>query len=140
MHFVLIYKMILNYFKRDKYILLAHSYGGIIGNLIARFYPDCVEKLISIDNVVAYIPAVMFKDHITHVFSLTTKYLEKQRKIDERTYTEEEALDKVSKGRWSGPLPTNVVKPLAMRMLKPAGKFSVFDECIIFTVQTKFQF
>ncbi|CAG9864731.1 unnamed protein product [Phyllotreta striolata] len=49
MDFVLPIKLVLDYFKREKYIFIGHSLGGQLGYLIAQLYPRYIEKIISLD-------------------------------------------------------------------------------------------
>lgn len=62
------YKLITNYLKRDKYIIIGHSFGGTTSILFTQFYPETVLKLIVIDPVYwQLISADNFKKHVIWV-------------------------------------------------------------------------
>lgn len=122
MDFVLVYKVVLEYFNKEKYIILAHSFGALIAHYFTRLYPQFVEKLIGIDSISACMPVYMFKDYLTNSFDSMIRIHEKYNCGNRRTYTEEEAIEKVGKGRWGGSITPEAAKPLAKRMMEPVGK------------------
>ncbi|KAK5644229.1 hypothetical protein RI129_008074 [Pyrocoelia pectoralis] len=48
--YLLTLKLVLNHFKREKYIFFGHSYGGQLLLLFAQIYPHYVLKLITLDS------------------------------------------------------------------------------------------
>lgn len=122
MDFVMVYKLVMDHFKKDKYILLGHSLGAIIGNCFAQLYPEYIEKMIGIDSAVAYTPVGLYKDYVTIVFEKVKKIHDRESVVTSRTYTEEEAVAKVANGRWGEPIAVEAAKPLTQRILEPVGK------------------
>lgn len=120
--FVFAFKLVVDYFKRGKYILFGHSFGGGIGNYFARLYPEYVEKIICIDPTTPCVSPNKFKSYVTSKFNDHIKLYDKQIMGTRPTYSKEEALAKISRGRWGEPLPIEIAAVLANRVLEPAGK------------------
>lgn len=119
--FVYVYKLVLDYFKREKYILLGHSLGAIISTFFTQLYPDYVEKIICIDSISAYTPATMYKDYLVNVFESVVDLETKKIKQERRTFTEEEVIEKIRNGRWAQTISAEAARPLALRMMESAG-------------------
>lgn len=116
------YKMVVDYFKQPKYILLGHSLGAGIGNIFSRLYPEYVEKIIEIDTFTPYIRVEDFKDNLKILFNFSTTIHQKSVNENRRTYTEKDAVEKIRLGRWGTPLTVEAATSLVRRMLEPAGK------------------
>lgn len=94
--YLLAIKVVVDYFQRDKYIYMGHSYGGQMGMLFARLYPHIIEKLILLDTL-HFLPksAKSFKPEMVATIE---EALELDRKIKTRSppqYTYEEAVNKI---------------------------------------------
>ncbi|KAB0796525.1 Lantern alpha beta hydrolase 2 [Photinus pyralis] len=50
MDYILTLKLILDHFKKEKYIFFGHSYGGQLLMMFAQIYPHYVSKLITLDS------------------------------------------------------------------------------------------
>lgn len=120
--FVIVCKMVLDYFKRGKYILLGHSFGAGVGNYFARLYPEYVQKFIGLDTLTPFIPSKDFKTYLKTRFDTSMKIHQKNTTASRPTYTEEEAIEKIRSGRWGEPLTVEAATPLAKRALELAGK------------------
>lgn len=122
--FVVVYKFVLDYFKRSKYILLGHSFGASIGNYVAQFYPEYIEKIIGIDSVTTYVPVESMKEYLTKSFGTMFRAHEKQNNRNIKTYTEEEITEKVCNSRWGEPITAEAAKAMVQRMIEAAGKYT----------------
>lgn len=129
--FIIVFKLVLDYFQRRKYALLAHSFGSIIGHIFTQLYPEYVEKIIGIDSISAYMPPNVLKDYLTNNFESIINIYQKQTNRNRPTYTEEEVIDKISKGRWGGRISAEAARLLAKRMIKPAGKLLRNIGCMV---------
>lgn len=118
---LIVYRLVLDYFNRGKYILLGHSYGGGTGNGFARMYPEYVEKIIGIDPVTAFLPAEYFKKYNTKVFNKCIQLVEKQRSREKPTYSKEEIIKKLET-RYGEIIPQDAANSLMLRMIEPSGK------------------
>lgn len=112
----------MEYFKRDKYIIMGHSYGGQIAFLFAQLYPEYVEKLILLDTISVYPVSVpQFQSYLVDHFET---YLDIEKKLATNkppTYTYEEAFTKLESGRRWSPLATKeAVSALMNRAVKLA--------------------
>ncbi|KAL1489937.1 hypothetical protein ABEB36_013862 [Hypothenemus hampei] len=103
--------------KKDKYIIIGHSYGGQLGTLVARMYPERVEKLVLLDTIHYFTtPSQMYLDDIRDKF---TEYFssEKKKKVTgPPRYTYEEILSKVIQLR-RNPLTRSAAENLLKRSL-----------------------
>ncbi|XP_050303535.1 serine hydrolase-like protein [Anthonomus grandis grandis] len=118
-NYVLTYIIVTDYFKTGKYIVMGHSYGGQIGQLFSRIYPERVEKLIMFDTIYTNpIPTKYYREYLEDKFS-TYLYLENKMKTGEAPlYSYQEAVDKIMKVR-PYPIEGDAVKNLLKRMLIP---------------------
>lgn len=121
LNFVLVVKLVLDYFNRGKYILLGHSFGAGLGNFFARLYPQYVEKIIGID-IIAYVPVEDLKGHITERFNICEQIHNKQNTQERPTYTKEKVIEKIINGRWGQKITNEAALALVTRILEPAGK------------------
>lgn len=123
MNYVMVYKLVLDYFKRGKYILLGHSYGAGIGQYFTRLYPKYVEKIINLDCIVIHhVDAKDFKEYLTSRMDALIATQQKLQREPIPTYTEEEIVEKIRTHRLNGPLTIENAKCLAKRMLVSVGK------------------
>lgn len=122
LNFVIVIKLVLDYFNKGKYILLGHSYGAGIGIHFVRLYPQYVEKMIGIDAIAPHVPAKRLKKYVTQIFSTCLQIQENQYSRKRPTYTKEEAIEKIRTGRWGEPLSNEAALSLVTRILEHAGK------------------
>lgn len=123
-NFVMVYKSVLDYFKRGKYILMAHSYGACIGQFFATLYPEYVKKIIHIDCIIThYIEPSQIKKYLTANYNNLINIYQKEKSARKPTYTEEEIIEKIKNGRLNEPLNVEAARCLARRMLEPAGGY-----------------
>lgn len=93
---LMVYTLVMDYFKRDKYIIIGHSYGGQIGLLFTRLYPERVKKLIMLDAVnMLTIPTEYFGDFLVSRFRALSELEKKMKTKSTPQYTYQEALDKL---------------------------------------------
>lgn len=116
MDYLLVYKIILDYFDRKKYIIIGHSYGGQIGIHFAQIYPQYIIKLILLDSVFLFPYTV--SSYRSHVQSIHSEYMKFLKNVctpeTQPTYTYEEAIAKVISSRRYG----DVTREAAIPMLK----------------------
>lgn len=92
--------MVLQHFKRDKCIVMGHSYGGQIGLFFTQFYPDRVEKLILLDTIHSFtVPTEYFKDVVVHKFGQLLSFEMKQKRQSAPAYEYNQAIDRIIKVR-----------------------------------------
>lgn len=129
---LLVYRMIVEYFNRVKYLIMGHSYGGQIGILFAQLYPKYVSGLILLDTFYFYPFAPKFFMHkLVESHNLLLK-LQKQAKEDKPIYTYEEALNKLMNNRNYGTLDRKSAEPLLKRMIQSVG-----DDKYVFTIDQR---
>lgn len=114
--FLIVLKLVVDYFQKQKYTIIGHSYGGQLALLFARAYPQYVEKLISIDGLLLY--TIEAKESIKFLKSRLEKH-DKLVAAKPETYTYEEALAVISKYRHQGEVLTReACEPLLKRCLQ----------------------
>ncbi|XP_068907557.1 serine hydrolase-like protein 2 [Tenebrio molitor] len=130
---IIVYKMIMQHFKREKYIVIGHSYGGQIGFLFAQLYPEYVEKLIMFDTIHIFpVHTGQFKQNLRDKFDFCISLDEKTKTNNRPTYTYAEALQKLQDQRFNG-----YISPEAAETLLQRGIASVGDGKYVFTVDLR---
>lgn len=116
-NYIIVYKVVVNYFKNKQYIILGHSYGAQIGLLFTQLYPQYVLKLIMLDAVYL-IPQFPnhFKSFITEQLEEHDRILNKVANGVPPSYTYEEALNRISESRYDVAIPLEAALPLFKRM------------------------
>lgn len=123
-NYVMVYKLVLDYFKRGKYILIGHSYGAGLGQYFTRFYPEYVEKIINIDGIaIHHIDVKLFKNYLNKQFDTLLDLYYKTQTRQKTTYLEEEIVEKIRTTRLNGPLTDDNAGSLAKRMVEPVGEY-----------------
>lgn len=129
LHFILVYKLVLDYFKRDRYIIVGHSFGAGIGNHFARLYPKYVEKIIGLDTPIQLVPI----ENCTKVdrtnYDKNIQIYNKQDTGKRPAYTEAQVIEKIRCRSWKQMLSVEVATNLSKRLLDPNGKTSCI-KCI----------
>lgn len=101
--FVMVYKMVLDHFKRKRYIFLAHSYSAQIGLMFAQVYPEYFTKIIAID--VIYFRTLKPEKMIGRMAARFEKLakIDRTKKKDLPTYSHEEVVEKLlnNSSMWS---------------------------------------
>ncbi|KAJ8984598.1 hypothetical protein NQ317_006060 [Molorchus minor] len=124
--YLMVYKLIMQYFQRNSYIVIGHSYGGHIGFLFAQTYPHLVEKLVMLDTVHTIpVPSKNFKYYLADKIDNNLELQKKLKTGKQPTYTYDEALNRLLNGRQVAPLKVEAAKPLLERGVEPAenGRF-----------------
>lgn len=122
LQFVFSIKLVLNYFKRDKYIVLAHSYGAGLAQLLVRLYPDLFEKMISMDGIV--LREIPVKYLGKYVKSVLNNFLEKfETSKQNNQYTKEESIHLVQNMRLVHPLQEDMARMLVERCPIDTSKY-----------------
>lgn len=117
---ILILKLIINYLKREKIIMIGHSWGGQSAILFAQVYPEYVLKLVLLDTFYFYpITVDSFKQHMRERFENIISLNEKLSKGVSPCYTYEEALTKFMDNRAFGSLNKEAAEVLLKRCLIP---------------------
>lgn len=123
MDFVVVYKMLVDYFKKEQYILIGHSYGGQIGVKFAQLYPEHVRLLILLDTVYSIpVPVYTYSVLNLHVINSCLQYNEVIKRKNQPIYTYEQALHKVTQNRNYETLTPEAGKILLRRHLIKCGE------------------
>ncbi|KAF2895365.1 hypothetical protein ILUMI_10819 [Ignelater luminosus] len=115
---VFLYKLIVDYLRRDKYIIIAHSWSIATTIIFTQLYPDTVSKLILLDpQYWLLVSADGFKEHVVeqlnNIIKLNSTPLQKTRRIN--TYAE--AFKKIQDGGFGRNLDKEAVEALLKRSL-----------------------
>lgn len=129
--FVIVFKLILDYFNKEKYVLLGHSFGGGIGISFTRLYPEYVEKLIVIDSISPFVEIEHFKDYLTEIFDRVTEIHKKQLNGIQPSYTKQEIIERICNARMGEPLSIEAGTSMAERVIIPAGELIKMVTCKI---------
>lgn len=117
----------MDYFNKNKYIIMGHSYGGQLGYLFAQLHPHRVEKLIMFDAVkLLPVPVNNFQDYLVSKFKAYFEIEQKLKSGSPPSYTYEEAMQRVIQGH-SPPLSREAAVGLLNRILIPKdnGKYEL---------------
>lgn len=126
-------KIVCDYFQRDRYIFIAHSYSVIVSTFFTMTYPKLVSKLILLDLIAQYpmYPRV-FAEKLIRDIDLNN--LAKKRD-DVQTYTFDKCIQKVADGRNHADLTRDYAESLVHRMVK-----EIDNEKYVFTVDKRIGF
>ncbi|KAI4465621.1 monoacylglycerol lipase [Holotrichia oblita] len=120
--------LVIDHFKKERYILMGHSFGGRVGILFAQMYPELIAKIIALDS--SYTMPIPPEEYI---YSLKQGF-EKVKKMllfkleDSPTYSYAEVIDKLINSRVIGTLTPETAQQLAKRMIK-----KICDDKYVFT-------
>lgn len=113
----------MNYFNQKSYTVIGHSYGGHLGFLYARLYPERVSKLVMIDTIYYdLVPVEYFNDYLRSRLETYIKLVEKLSSNKQPVYTYEEAKEKLMQSRETDPLSDKAANALLKRHLKLVGE------------------
>ncbi|XP_019869005.2 serine hydrolase-like protein 2 [Aethina tumida] len=115
-HEVIVLKLIVDYFERNEYIIIGHSYGGVTATLFSQLFPEIVKKLILLEAIYSYSIAV--EDFQTVMLGHIDKFMEISKKTATGSpprYTYDEALKKVQHQRANGKISLEAAKALLER-------------------------
>lgn len=117
---LLVYKILTQFFKRERYIIIGHSYGGQLGLLFSQIYPDNVSKLVMFDTIYLFPkPARYLATDMRDMHSTYFSTMEKMEKNTAPTYTYEEAVGKFLNNRRYGQITREAAEPLVKRTIIP---------------------
>lgn len=121
--YVPVYKLIMDYFNRGKYIVMAHSFGGQISVKFAQVYPEYITKMVLLDIVHPLcVSPRRYKEYLENIFDNTLKYIDIIKKnSDPPTYTYEEAANRLIQNRFYEELTMQAAEALLKRNLTPVG-------------------
>lgn len=127
--YILVYKLLVRYFKKNSYIFLGHSFGALNAQLFSRLYPQYVKKLIMIDVVISEpIETDTFKDYLLRAIDTVMKIHDRSSQSSSQPkYTYEEALDRIQNSHWGDPLPKEPAISLLNRFIEPFGKYTLMN-------------
>ncbi|XP_065172661.1 serine hydrolase-like protein [Atheta coriaria] len=119
---LLSYKAVTDYFQRNEYILLGHSWGAQIGLLFAIIYPEVVTKLIMLDTLFVYpITSGQFRPAMQEYHRMYYSTMEKLQKRKAPEYTREEALDRLMNQRRYGEISQPAAEAILARNMIPTS-------------------
>ena len=120
--FLVVYKLAAEYFKRKRYILMAHSFGGHLSLLFSQVYPHYVSKLILFD-VISMFPQYphTFMEKLRRTTDLFLENISGSGEA-KKTYTYERAVNKLIEARTQGTLTWSSAEPIARRMYEKVGE------------------
>lgn len=122
-NYMLAVNMVVNYIKREKIVLIGHSWGGQMAMLYSQFYPERVLRLVLIEAVYfSPISVDYFKQCTTEYIDNAIKLLEKSQTNKAPVYTYEKAKNAIIHGRMYGKLKPEAAEPLLKRCLKTVGE------------------
>lgn len=122
LNYIMAYKMVINHFKRNQYVLLGHSYGAQLGILFSQLYPQHCSKLIMLDAIylIPQFPS-NFKRFITEQYEELERLIVKAANGTPPSYTYEEAVDKITESRYDTAITREAALPLFKRMAVKVG-------------------
>ncbi|KAF2895366.1 hypothetical protein ILUMI_10820 [Ignelater luminosus] len=103
LNIILTYKFIVNHLKRDKYIVIGHSWGGRTAIFFTQLYPEHVLKLVLLDAV--YLQALSvdgFSQYTVGQFDQITEINDIILNSSRPTYSYDKAVEKIQQGRAYG--------------------------------------
>ncbi|KAF2905692.1 hypothetical protein ILUMI_00476 [Ignelater luminosus] len=125
-NFILTIILIADYLKRDKYVLIGHSWSGHTAIMFTLLYPERVSKLILLDVIFPYPLSVdYFKHFIRDRIDYLSKMNKKRSSNPSPSYTYNQAFKRIQKNRMYGEATNEATKALTERSLIPLknGKF-----------------
>lgn len=129
---IIVYMLVAKYFKKEKYLIIGHSYGGLLAFFFAQVYPELVEKLVMLDTIMMFpLPAKSFKSYIREVYESYLVMDAKLKKNKQPEYTYEEALYRLQYKRSYGEVTKEAAEALLERSIKKLdnGKYVfTFDQ------------
>ncbi|KAG5892994.1 hypothetical protein JTB14_031845 [Gonioctena quinquepunctata] len=122
--FVMVYRLILEHFKKDRLIILGHSYGGQLALLFSRLYPEKVEKLVLLDCMILYpVEVDEFKSYVLKKIEGNINLQKKLATRHQPKYSYEEAKFRLSSNRYNDEsLDPEAAEGLLKRCLKQTGE------------------
>lgn len=121
----------MNYFKQKSYLVIGHSYGGHLGFIYARLYPERIEKLVMIDTVYYDVVAVEhFRHYLRYKYDSHVELMDKLSSGKQPSYTYEVAKQKLMQSRQTDPLTEAAATALLKRSLTPVGKNMLIYFCM----------
>lgn len=118
--FITALKLVLDYLKRKKYIILGHSYGGQTAMVLTQLFPEYVLKLIVLDAAY-YLPLSPERIYFEQKY-LIEMYEKQLEHADDKipTYTKEQAAQRMVDSRFAK-IELKSAKILMERSLIPVG-------------------
>ncbi|XP_071052739.1 serine hydrolase-like protein 2 isoform X1 [Onthophagus taurus] len=118
LNFLLPIKVITNYFKRDSYVLLGHSFGATLCIMFTQLYPKTVSKLIMLDAL--YVIPI---DAYTYMNSIRFSHLDYFEKINNGVkrngeYKYDEIINRLKRERYPDVKDNGPAEDIAKRMIK----------------------
>ncbi|KAI4465619.1 monoacylglycerol lipase [Holotrichia oblita] len=120
-NFIYAIKYTADYFKKQKYILLGHSFGGRLCILFTQLFPDAVSKIAILDS--GYISPSSPEEHFQCLidgYDLVKK-TESFKNNKAPNYSYDEIIKKIVESRFGGTLTFKTAQQLAERMVKKVG-------------------
>ncbi|KAF5303540.1 hypothetical protein FQR65_LT08141 [Abscondita terminalis] len=112
-------KSIVDYLKKKKIAIIAHSWGAQLSTLFTQLYPEHIEKLILIEGVCLYPLSIeYFKQFTTEYIDKAINVLNKLVKGNIPTFTYEKALNLSINGRSYGKLNKEAAEAILKRHLQ----------------------
>lgn len=123
MDYVYIIKLLVDYFERDKNIIIGHSFGAILGMQYALAYPEKLDKLFVIDTIwFEIISPTDFGTWMKNKFEEFSRISKQLPRIESASFTYAECLDIMTNWRYSNcDLTPKAVETLLRRSIKPIG-------------------
>lgn len=119
---LLVYKIIVDYFKQGSYVFIGHSYGAQIALAFAQLYPGCAKKIVLLDTFSLF---PIQRDYYKNFYTRTIeKHLDLEKKYKTRqqpVYTYDQAFEKLMVGRAFGDVTKKAAEDLFERATVKVG-------------------
>ncbi|KAF5303539.1 hypothetical protein FQR65_LT08140 [Abscondita terminalis] len=112
-------KIVVEYLKKKKIAIIAHSWGAQFSTLFTQLYPEHIEKLILIEGVcLSPVSIEYFKQFTTEYIDKAIHVLNKLEQGNIPTFTYEKALNLLINGRPYGKLNKDAAEAILKRHLQ----------------------
>lgn len=123
MHYVYVIKLLVDHFKREKYIIIGHSFGALLGMQYALVYPEKLDKLFILDSIWhELVNPSDFGSWIRNKFENVAKTLLQLPRLTTAEFTYDECRDLLFNWRFSDcELTPKATEALLRRSVEPCG-------------------
>lgn len=123
MDYVYVIKLLVDHFQREKYSIIGHSFGAILGMQYGLVYPEKLDKLFILDTIwFEIVPPGDFGRWTRNKFEEFTKISQQMRRTTNAVFSYDECLELMTNWRYNNcKLIPKAAETLLKRSIKPAG-------------------